>query len=128
MNNYRRKALGEAHIQLVELKTQIENFIQESLIRLKFGEEGEFRQRFDSIKADLEGIKDDEQEYFSNMPENMQQGERGSAAEQAVNELEEASCCIDNVLESMDELIEKLDALDGEIEEALPHIDEASSN
>jgi t-SNARE complex subunit (syntaxin) len=37
----------------------------------------------------LEDIRDQEQESFDNMPESLQQGERGEKMESAINELEE---------------------------------------
>jgi ribosome recycling factor len=44
----------------------------------------------DEAKSILEAARDEEQEFFENMPENMQEGEKGSAAENAVQSLEEA--------------------------------------
>lgn len=44
-------------------------------------------------KAEAETTRDEEQEYFDNMPENMQGGDKGSAAEEAISNLDSA---IDN--------------------------------
>lgn len=38
----------------------------------------------------LEAIRDDEQEYFDNMPESLQGSARGEAAEDAISNLEDA--------------------------------------
>lgn len=43
-----------------------------------------------SIGDDIEQVKDDEQEYIDNMPEAMQNGQKGQDAAEAVNELESA--------------------------------------
>lgn len=50
----------------------------------------------DEIKDALEAIRDEEQEYFDNMPEGLQQSDRGYAAEEAVNQLEEAVGVLDD--------------------------------
>lgn len=44
----------------------------------------------DELRALLESIRDEEQEAFDNMPENMQQSERGEKAEAAIEALESA--------------------------------------
>ena len=54
----------------------------------------------------LENLKDEEQDYFDNMPENLQYSERGERAEEAVMSLEEALDNIDSVVESIEEAIE----------------------
>ena len=38
----------------------------------------------------LNAAKDEEQEYFDNMPESSQSGEKGSAAEEAISNLDSA--------------------------------------
>jgi hypothetical protein len=64
----------------------------------------------EELKGELETIRDDEQEAFDNMPESLQQGERGQAAEAAVNALQEA-----------------IDMLDGfSVEELTGHLETAS--
>jgi uncharacterized coiled-coil DUF342 family protein len=51
------------------------------------GEVEELRDRIQSIVSQITDLKDEEQEYFDNMPESFQEGEKGQAAEQAVNDL-----------------------------------------
>ena len=41
----------------------------------------------EEIAAELEQIRDEEQEAFDNLPEGLQQGERGQACENAINEI-----------------------------------------
>lgn len=43
-----------------------------------------------AARADLESLRDEEQEYFDNMPESFQSGEKGQAAEAAIEAMEEA--------------------------------------
>lgn len=51
----------------------------------------------DQIKDDLETIRDEEQEYFDNMPESFQNADRGQLAQQAVNSLDEAIGLLDDI-------------------------------
>lgn len=49
----------------------------------------------------IEQIRDEEQESFDNMPESLQQSDRGIASEEAANDLSEA---VDNITETIDTL------------------------
>ena len=74
MNNPRRKALEAIHETLTELRDQ------------------------------LEALKDEEQEFADNMPENMQGGERHEAAEAAVSSMD-AICSIESAADTIEEVI-----------------------
>jgi phytoene/squalene synthetase len=39
-------------------------------------------------QADLESIRDEEQDAFESMPDSLQEGERGEAAQEAINQME----------------------------------------
>lgn len=41
------------------------------------------------IRAELENLRDEEQEYLDNMPESLQGGGKGEAAEEAIGKLDE---------------------------------------
>lgn len=43
----------------------------------------------------LTQIQDDEQDYFDNMPESLQGGDKGTAAEEAISALEDVGCDLD---------------------------------
>ena len=45
----------------------------------------------------LEACRDEEQEYFDNMPEAFQNGEKGEAAQAAIDLLEEAVAQLDEI-------------------------------
>lgn len=62
--------------------------------------------------TELEALKDEEQEYYDNMPESFQQGEKGQAAEEAANQLSEA--------------FDKLELCMGEFDECKQHIEAAT--
>jgi L-serine deaminase len=57
----------------------------------------------EQAKAEIEMIKDEEQDYFDNMPESIQQGERGETAERAVESLGEAADDIDEIVSKLEE-------------------------
>lgn len=61
----------------------------------------------DSIKSSVEEIRDEEQEAFDNMPESLQEGERGQAMSTAIEALEEVVSALDEF--STDDLIAKLE-------------------
>lgn len=56
-----------------------------------------------SAKERLEIVKDDEQEYRDNMPENLQCGEKAERADEVVYELEDAIDNLERVLDIIDD-------------------------
>lgn len=52
----------------------------------------------EEAKGILETARDDEQDYFDNMPESFQQGEKGQRAEEVIGNLEEANDALDEVI------------------------------
>lgn len=62
----------------------------------------------DDIKGALETLRDEEQESFDNMPEGLQQGDKGQAMEEAINALDDAISSLedfnaDDINSSIDE-------------------------
>jgi len=55
--------------------------------------------KVEDLLSNLEEIRDDEQEYLDNMPENMQDGEKGDIARAAVESLE-------SVIDALQELVD----------------------
>lgn len=51
------------------------------------------------IKEDVDGHKEEEQDYLDNMPENFQDSERYQVGEEAVENMEAASDSIDEAIE-----------------------------
>ena len=76
----------------------------------------------------LETARDEETEYKENMPENMQDGEKGSAADQAISDLDEAISASESaeteLSDSIDELQAIIDRLEGD---ATSNMDEAEN-
>lgn len=61
------------------------------------------RSSIEEIKSRLETVLNDEQEYFDNMPESLQSGERGQAAETAIGSMESAAGSLEEALSSIEE-------------------------
>lgn len=77
MNNARRKAIAEVQDQIGSAVAMLE-----------------------AAKADLESLRDEEQEYLDNMPESLQGGEKGEAAQAAVEKMDEAINAIEEFLDA----------------------------
>lgn len=67
----------------------------------------EIGSKFDDVKSALEIVRDEEREYYDNMHENLQSGDRGSRADEAASALEETYDEIENV--DIDDLITKIE-------------------
>jgi septation ring formation regulator EzrA len=81
MNNARRNEIRAVYNDLAKVEPLAE------AARLAFAE---FKEALNDIKETVENIRDQEQEYIDNLPENLSQSERAQNAEQAVSELDEA--------------------------------------
>lgn len=57
----------------------------------------------EELKSELENICTDEQDYFDNMPENLQGSMRGMDAEEAIDAMNEAIECMDNAIVAAEE-------------------------
>jgi predicted nucleic acid-binding Zn-ribbon protein len=130
LNNERRNQLSKIQRELEAINNEISAKAAEE----ETGEAGDaqtladleenWSSRVDDIRQDLDGLKDDEQEYYGNMPEGLQGGERGSMAEDAISNM-------DSALSDLEELVnveekggfvklwhEKFDDLIGYVESA----------
>ena len=59
------------------------------------------RDQLDDIKGQIEELQSEEQDYYDNMPESFQQGEKGELAEAAADALQ---CAVDSVDEAIGNL------------------------
>jgi flagellar biosynthesis chaperone FliJ len=78
MNKQRRKAIAD----LIEKFQDWQNNTQEELSK--------FQSQLEELKSEIETIRDEEQEYKDNMPESLQNGDKGEQADTAITCLEEA--------------------------------------
>ena len=96
MNKERRKELSSIIDRIAALGAKID----------------EVKQIRDDIVSDLESVRDAEQESFDNLPESLQDGERGQDMQSAIDNLDNAL----QDLESLDDL--GADSIGGNIDDA----------
>lgn len=63
----------------------------------------------ETLQAGIQDVLDEEQEYLDNMPENMQQSERASIAEEAISALEEAASAADDIVGNLQTIEDALE-------------------
>lgn len=61
------------------------------------------RALIEEAKGIIEAAQGEEREYFDNMPESMQSGEKGEKASTAADSLEEAANECDSIIEKIEE-------------------------
>ena len=61
--------------------------------------------KLEGIKEDIDFIKDEEQEYYDNMPESIQAGERGDKAQEAIDNLESTLDYLNDVTGFLEEAL-----------------------
>lgn len=59
--------------------------------------------RLTDLRADLEQLRDEEQEYYDNMPDSLRDGEKGQKAENAVQAMEDTLNNIDEAVAYLEE-------------------------
>jgi seryl-tRNA synthetase len=74
----------------------------------------ELAEKARSLAADVESIKDEEDDYLSNMPESFQNGEKGEAAQTAIDALDNAYSELDGLDSTLDEILSHLGEAKGE--------------
>ncbi len=62
--------------------------------------------RIEGAKMEIEEIRTEEEEYYNNMPEAFQDGEKGDRAQTVIEYLDEAMTAADNVVENLTEAAE----------------------
>lgn len=97
-------------------RKRIENVIRKiELVKTEINNSSEYLQ---NIKKELEDILYEEENYFDNMPENLQGSMRGEAAEEAIDYLTEAIDSIDDALNKTD-----LDDMNDSLDEAIDNLE-----
>lgn len=59
--------------------------------------------QIEQLLSDVESIRDEEQEYFDNMPESLQGGEKGETSQAAIDSLESAYNDLESVRDQLEE-------------------------
>ena len=89
MNNDRRKSISKLHDELDTLKSALED-----------------------LRDQIDTLKGEEEDGFNNLPEGLQQAERGQAMEEATNQLQTAYDAADSAVSSLDEALTALHDLE----------------
>ena len=63
-----------------------------------------WKKKAEELKEELESILYDEQDYFDNMPENLQGSMKGIDSEEAINQLEDAISTLEEAIASVDNI------------------------
>jgi len=58
----------------------------------------------DEIKSKLKSMKDDEEMKYDNMPEGLQESERGDQMQEAIDALDNAVASLDEAIDSLNEI------------------------
>lgn len=64
----------------------------------------EIRGKLGTLKDELSGVLDEEQEYFDNMPVGFQSGTAGEAAQMAISAMDNAVCQLEEAIDSLGEI------------------------
>ena len=60
----------------------------------------------DEIRSNIETMMEEEQDKLYNMPESLQESERGEAMQEAIENLESASSSIEEAIDYLNEILE----------------------
>lgn len=130
MNDDRRKQIRAVESALDDIKREIDSKAADE----ETGDGGTeeeladheeiWSKRIEDLKSDVETAKDDEQDYYDNMPQGLQGGDKGSRAQEAVDALQRVEDDLDELLgvQEVGELTklfnEKYDDMCGRLQEA----------
>ena len=59
----------------------------------------------EAIKSELESICSDEEDYFNNMPENLQNSIRGTDSEEAIDHMNDAVSSIEEAISIIEDMV-----------------------
>lgn len=105
-----------------ERRKRLENLIEEieTAQSVLLDAVDNFKANIDAVTNELTSIRDDEEDAFSNMPESLQQGDKGQASEAATDKMNEAEGVMDD---ATDDIIE---AINDKVTELLELLREAA--
>lgn len=62
--------------------------------------------KLEELKSEIEGISEEEQESYDNLPESLQDGERGEKMQSAIDNLEYATSYMDDIISYLQDAME----------------------
>jgi len=110
MNKQRRKELDAVMKDMSDLRMKVGDIFDAIDDRLKeFADPlRDLVEEWGEVRGRLEDIKNEEEEYRDNMPENMQGSDRYQAAETAVDEMGSAYDELDTMITELETMVEDL--------------------
>lgn len=66
----------------------------------------EIYERLEELMQDIEALQEEEQDAYDNLPESLQDGERGQAMQEAADNLEYAANSVQEALDYMEEAMQ----------------------
>jgi uncharacterized coiled-coil DUF342 family protein len=101
MNAERRKAIKDTYADLARISGMVDDL----------------KTAASSLKETIEALRDEEQEFYDNMPESFQNGDKGSRVSEVIQS-------IDSAIDKLDEV----DAIDFDAAEIESYLDDACGN
>lgn len=98
MNNDRRKRLARIHSEVDDFVKEINELhakVDEAITALN----DKVQEVKDNVVGQIEEVRDEEQEAYDNMPESLQNGEKGELAQAAIDAMESAISDIEGLSE-----------------------------
>jgi uncharacterized coiled-coil DUF342 family protein len=92
MNKSRRKQLTTLITTIDELRQKFDDLVDTA---------NELVIAIEEAKSEIETVKDEEQEAYDNMPESLQNGDRGQVVQQAIDSMEVAVEALNNLESSV---------------------------
>lgn len=62
--------------------------------------------QLETVKEQIIGVTEEEQEAYDNMPESLQYSERGDSMSEAITDMENATCTIDDIINDLQNIID----------------------
>lgn len=78
------------------------------------------------LKDKVSDLRDEEQEYLDNMPEGLQNGDKGDAAQSAIDELDNADSYLDRAIDGLNEDTVDVDGVLNALDEAISALENAA--
>jgi len=66
----------------------------------------EIQSELETLKERLEALQQEEQDYYDNMPESFQGGEKGDKAQEHIDAIEYCANTLDDVISGITEIVE----------------------
>lgn len=125
MNKQRRKAIENAITEIENVRSTISEDSREELTKDILDS---LPGKIADVRSAIETAMDEEQEYYDNMPEGLQMGDKGDKAQEAIDSLDEAC----GTLEEVETYLEEAKGNEGKDEDKITErndkLDEADTN